>query len=73
MLRPAEGMPVRFTRGVERLEFGRTWWEGLLQLIRLLWVIKSQCVEVTRAADFELGLDLAASYPWCNLLYAGLC
>jgi len=50
----------------------KTWWQGLLQLIRLLWVIKSQSVEITRAADFELRLDFAVLYPRSNLLYACL-
>lgn len=45
----------------------------MLEFVGLFWVIKSQGVEVTRAADLELCLDLATSYPGGNLLDACLC
>ena len=53
--------------------FLRTRRKRLLELLCLLGVVKSQGVEVTRAANLELCLDLAASYPGGNLLDACLC
>jgi hypothetical protein len=32
-----------------------TWWQALLELLRLLRVVQHQCVEVSRAPDLELG------------------
>jgi hypothetical protein len=35
-------------------EKGRTWWEGLLELVGLLGVLEDKGVEVALAADLEL-------------------
>jgi hypothetical protein len=49
-----------------------TRWKTLLQLLRLLWVIEGQCVEVPRAANFEFRLLFAVWCFGCDFLYAGL-
>lgn len=49
-----------------------TRWQTLLQLLRLLWVIKGQRVEVPRAANFEFRLLFAVWCFGCDFLYAGL-
>ena len=51
----------------------RTWWQALAELLSLLRVVEGKSVEVAGAPDFELGLDLAASDPWRDLLYPRLC
>jgi hypothetical protein len=38
----------------------RTRWQALLQLLRLFWVVQGQSVEISRASNLELGLQLAA-------------
>jgi hypothetical protein len=45
----------------------------VLELLGLLRVVEREGVEVTRAADLELRLYLAAGYPRGNLLNAGRC
>ena len=52
---------------------GRTWWEALPELLGLLWVVEGESVEVAGAPNLELGLQLAAGDPWCDLLYPCLC
>lgn len=51
----------------------RTRWEGLPELLGLLWVIEGKGVEESGASDLELGLHLAASDLRCDLLDARLC
>ena len=44
--------------------------QALLELLRLLGVVKGEGVEVAGAPDLELGLGLAARDSRRNLLYA---
>ena len=48
----------------------RTRRQALLELLRLLGVVKGEGVEVAGAPDLELGLGLAARDSRRNLLYA---
>ena len=49
-----------------------TRWQTLLQLLRLFRVIEGQCVEVSRAPNFELCLLLSSYCLGGDLLYACL-
>lgn len=51
----------------------RTWWQALLELLSLVWVVEGEGVKVSRAPDFELGLGLAAGRFGSDLFYPGLC
>lgn len=51
----------------------RTWRQALTELLSLLGVVEREGVEVARAPDLELGLELRARDTRGDLLYPRLC
>lgn len=51
----------------------RTGRQALLQLLRLLWVVYRESVQIPRTSNFEFGLCLPASDLGRDLFYPRLC